>query len=110
MHGPNYKLRALLIMLTALGVCGCAFVQVTDAGAGVAQATATDVVNCQDIGEVVATTKDKVVVRRGATKVAQELIDLARNQAASMGANAIVPTSPVENGVQKFRAYLCEDN
>ena len=49
----------------------------------------------------------KVLIERGSSKVQQELIDLARNQAATMGANAIVPSGEPVDGSQKFRAYLC---
>ena len=100
-------LQTITLILTAGATVGCAFVQVSDAGATVAQATSTDVVNCEEKGEIVTNTRSKVLIERGSTKVQQELIDLARNQAATMGANAIVPSGEPVDGSQKFRAYLC---
>ena len=90
-----------------LTLTGCAFVQVSEEGAAVTQATAPDVLNCTDVGTVQSQTQSRVLIERGSDKVKQELIDLARNQAASMGANAIVPIGEPENGRQSFRAYKC---
>ncbi len=100
------KLASLVMLAAAAG--GCTFVQVSDKGADVVQANSADVQNCRDVGEVVARTRSRVLVQRGDVKVRQELIDLARNQAAELGANAIVPAGPHEKGVQTFRAYACE--
>ena len=101
--------RNLLAPLAALIVLGgCSFVQLSDAGAGVAQLGAADAVNCTDMGTVSANTRDKVVVNRSRAQVQEELIVLARNEAAGLGANAIVPLGQPENGSQQFRAYRCD--
>jgi len=86
---------------------GCSFVQLTDAGSEVAQASAADVTNCEDAGIVTSNTKSKVVVNRRRAKVQEELIVLARNRAAELGATAIVPEGDPNNGTQRFRAYTC---
>ncbi len=96
-----------LVYLTVLLLAGCSFVQLTDGGRAVVQAGAGDVANCESLGVVSATTQSKVVLERGSEKVAEELIVLARNQAATLGANAIVPIGPIDNGSQNFRAYRC---
>ena len=92
---------------TLLLVSACSFVKVTDAGSQVAQATPTDVVNCQEVGEVESQTTAKVLFNRNKTSVQQELIDLARDQAARLGANAIVPLGQPVDGHQTFKAYIC---
>ncbi len=97
-----------LVLCATTAAGGCQFVQVSDKGANVKQATSADVVNCRNVGQVVATTQARVLIKRGDVKVRQELIDLARNQAAELGANAIVPVAPHENGKQTFRAYACD--
>lgn len=97
----------IVLLLTAFTLSGCAFVQVSEEGATVAQASATDVVNCTEVGTVDSQTQSRVLLERGSAKVKQELIDLARNQAANMGANAIVAIGEPENGRQSFRAYKC---
>ncbi len=101
-------IRLVTITSATLMLCSCSFVQLTEAGNNVAQATATDVINCRDIGEVETQTKDRVVIKRGSSKVQEELIVLARNRAGAMGANAIVPVGEPIEGVQRFRAYQCD--
>ena len=102
------KIVTLIVStLCVLGLSGCSFVQLTDEGSLVVQANETDVGQCQNLGIVSATTKDKVVMQRGAAKVAEELLVLARNEAAKLGANAIVAMGPAKNGEQSFRAYRC---
>ncbi len=100
------KRLALLPLFTLLGACS--FVQLSDAGHGVAQMEPADIANCSEVGEVSSQTRSKVVVNRGNAKVREELLVLARNEAAGLGANAIVPIGEPENGQQRFRAYRCE--
>ena len=96
-----------VFLFAALALSGCAFVQVSEEGATVTQASVTDVVNCTEVGNIDSQTQSRVLLERGSAKVKQELIDLARNQAASMGANAIVAIGEPEQGRQSFRAYKC---
>jgi hypothetical protein len=46
-------------------------------------------------------------IDRSKAKWAGELVDLARNKAATMGGDTIVAEWPVENGSQTFRVYKC---
>ncbi len=87
---------------------GCTFVQLTDAGANVAQMGPGDVANCQDRGLISTQTKAKVVINRNKQAVLEELTVLARNEAATLGANAIVPIGEPDKGTLRFRAYLCQ--
>jgi uncharacterized protein DUF4156 len=96
------------LMITVLVLSGCTFVQLSDDGAGVAQLGPGDVANCQDKGLISTQTKAKMIINRGREAVAEELTVLARNEAASLGANAIVPIGEPDNGKQRFRAYLCD--
>jgi hypothetical protein len=51
---------------------------------------------------------DKVAgVRRGYTTVAEELATLARNSAAQLGGDTVVPTSEIVDGTQTFAVYNC---
>ena len=99
--------RYMLIVPLALAVSACSFVQLSDAGAGVAQVGSADVQNCTAVGVVSASTQSKVVVARGDVKVREELLVLARNQAGDLGANAIVPIDQPKDGKQSFRAFRC---
>ena len=97
------------VLITILAVAGsaCSFVKVSDAGASVTQASAPDVINCKNLGVIESNTRAKVLFKRNSATVRQELIDLARDQAAGMGANAIVPLGEPVEGRQKFTAYRC---
>jgi hypothetical protein len=90
---------------------GCALVELTPAGAGVRLATADAVASCQSLGKVTASVMDKVTfVPRDADAVADDLKITARNAAAGMGADSIVPASKIEEGKQTFEAYRCLRN
>jgi hypothetical protein len=65
------------------------------------------VANCTLVGDVSSQTKDKVVVERNSANVKQELIVLARNRAAELGATDLVETGDVANGTASFKAYRC---
>ena len=101
-------MRHVFVITIALMTSACTFVQLSDAGAGVAQLGPGDVANCQDKGVVSTQTKAKMIISRGREAVQEELNVLARNEAANLGANAIVPIGDPENGSQRFRAYLCQ--
>ena len=103
------KLILLALIGTVTGSLGaCSFVKVSDTGATVTQANSPDVVNCRSLGEVESQTRAKVLLNRNRNSVRQELIDLARNQASGMGANAIVPVGQPIDGKQKFNVYKCD--
>lgn len=100
-------MRNGLPLALALLLAACSFVQVTEQGATVAQANGPDVSHCTFIGRIDSQTRAKVLIDRSPEAVQQELADLARNQAAGMGANAIVAIGEPENGAQSYRAYRC---
>lgn len=97
------------LLIAAAALTACTWIKLTEAGAGVEQATADQVADCRKVGDVSASTQDRVIVERGRGKVAEELIVLARNEAATLGGNAIVPKGPMVDGRQDFEAYRCDD-
>jgi hypothetical protein len=99
--------RTLLTALLVAPLAGCTWVKLTDAGAGVASATPPPITGCLLFGNVSATTQDRLVLQRGRGKVAEELIVLARNEAASLGGDTIVPAGPMAEGRQNFDVYRC---
>lgn len=100
-------IRCLGTLLLGLTLTGCAFVSLTEAGSKVAQSSAQDVTNCTLVGDVSSQTKDKVLVDRNTGKVKEELIVLARNRAANLGATDLVETG-VEGGSATFQAFRCD--
>lgn len=87
----------------------CTWTPVTAEGAQVQLASAKFVEGCQSIGKTRAKTADSVgIFARSEEKIRDELISLARNQAAEMGATTISPLGPVEDGAQTFGVYVCK--
>ena len=98
--------RALLLG-ALVTLTGCTWVKLSDAGAAVTLAETESVAACQHVGMVTTQTRHKVVMERGDASVHEELLVLARNQAAALGANVIVAMGPPSKGNQDFAAYSC---
>lgn len=100
------KIIALLASLIAL--TGCTWVKVTPEGAAVQVLSIDDVSSCTSLGKVNAMSRAKVAgVSRSETKLATELETIARNNAATMGANAIAANGEINGNQQEFRAFQC---
>lgn len=108
---PYFSRKSLLASAASLlcvTLAGCNFVSLTDAGSQVAQYAPTDIAGCTFVGTVSSKTQDKVVVSRGNDKVREELIVIARNRAADLGATGIVAERQDTDGQQDFKAYRCD--
>jgi hypothetical protein len=100
--------RIILFLSLSTIVSGCTWVSLTSAGEGVRLMGAVNVGNCQRIGGTTARTLNEVArVDRSGEKLQGELITLARNEAATMGGNAIIPESVIQNGAQSFGVFSC---
>ena len=99
------KLFTGLLVIPFLG--GCTWVNLSDEGKNVAVLTSEEVNECIRVGETTVSVVDKVVFRRSADKVEIELETLARNGAAERGSDAIVATSPVQDGTRGYNIYRC---
>ena len=95
-------------LLLGLSLSGCTYVSLSEAGSGVNQSSLEAVSECTLVGDVSSQTKDKVLLDRNNGKVKQELIVLARNRAAELGATDLVQTGSVEGGSASFKAYRCD--
>lgn len=99
--------RAAVVLALPLALGACTWVKVTEAGGRVAQRTAEEVSSCRKLGQASVQTTDKVILARDTRTVQAEVIALAKNQAGSMGGNAIVPASALAGGSQSFDVYSC---
>jgi len=100
------KFYLFLISLTAS--LGLGFVDLTEEGSKVRQAQAEEVDSCNKVGQGSATTRSKrVFFKRRNDNVQEELVGLARNEAAKLGANTVVPDEISEDGTMKWSGYLC---
>jgi hypothetical protein len=103
---PSRTVVALVFLF--IGLSGCTWVKLTTGGEQVAVASRADPA-CKKLGATTSIGVSEVAsVDRNEAKVATELETLARNQAAGMGGNTIVPDGPVtKEGQQTFSVYQC---
>ena len=102
--------RTLLVVIALVSLLtGCTWVKLTGEGEKVVVLEKAFSA-CKKLGTTTSNGKaDIASVDRKKTKVATELETLARNQAATMGGNAVVAQGPVtEEGQQTFAVYHCE--
>jgi hypothetical protein len=102
-------MRSLLPVLLAAALAGgCSLVELTPAGAGVRLASREAVVTCTNAGRITADVIAKVGFLPRHPDAVQDNINVtARNAAADMGADTIVPASGVADGKQTFDVYRC---
>lgn len=100
------KIIATAAMVLTLSAC--TWVQVTPGGEAVRLVqNKGEVSDCKELGTTTSSVMSKFFVERDPKEVARELADLARNSAAEMGGDTIVPISAVENGQRTFGIYQC---
>lgn len=103
--------KTLLIITLSLLVSACTWVKITAEGEKVRVLTAEEASKCKKMGKTTVSLKDKIAgISRNKEKVKLELETLARNQAAKMGGDTIVPTSEIESGEQVFTVFKCVPN
>lgn len=100
--------KLIITAAITLSLSACSWVKVTTAGQAVRLVqTKNDVSSCKELGATTASVMDKFFIERSRDKVARELADLARNTAAEMGGDTIVPISVIEDGKRTFGVYKC---
>lgn len=104
----NRKLFVMVVLLSGL-VSACTWVKLDSNASNVHVVGQANLAGCERLGWVAATTRSELVfdIQRSPTKVKTELETMARNQAASRGADSIIATSDVQNGKQQFDIYRC---
>ncbi len=106
---PGLLCTRMLLLLPAIAVSGgCSFTKLTEGGANVRPATATEVGSCTGLGKVTASVAHQVgFIRRSDGAVRDNVYDTAKNSAAGMGGDTIVPVSELKDGKQIFEIYRC---
>ena len=101
------------VIICALGaailVSGCATLKLTEGGNKVRVLDPAEVTSCKNLGRTNTSVTARVVFERPAEAVAEELETVARNSAANMGGDTIVPLTVIEDGKQTFVVYKCVD-
>jgi len=101
-------LRPLLLAL-CLPLAACSWgIKLDSGGEKVRTAWNGDVAGCRDVGKVTVSVLDHVgPMDRNGIKVRDELEVMARNEAASLGADTIKPLGDPRDGEQGWAAYHC---
>jgi hypothetical protein len=101
--------RAAALAAIGVALSGCDWAPLTRGGEEVLVARPEQVQPCRRIGETTSTTKYMVAgVNRDPVTVSQELQNLARNAAAGMKGDTIVPIGEPWWGEQRFTVYRCQ--
>lgn len=108
-RGLSIARTSAAVLALALFTNACTWVKLTEQGKAVRVAKPGEVAGCEHLGEASAHVLDKVTfVKRSRDKQAEEVATLARNEAAEMGGDTIVPLSELENGRRSFAVYRCK--
>ncbi|HRB97068.1 MAG TPA: DUF4156 domain-containing protein [Nitrosomonas sp.] len=100
--------KIVVVVCVGFILSSCTWVRVTSQGEGVRLVQSAKAVEpCKKIGKVNTKVVSEVVFNRDAEKVAGELADLARNEAATLGGDTIVPTSEIIDGRRSYDVYQC---
>ena len=102
-------IRLFLVTLAiAFTIAGCSWVELNEGGEKVRLLSEQEVVKCQFKGNTTVSVTDKLVgVRRHDEAIQQELVVLARNSAANMQGDTIVPLGDEADGRRRFAVYRC---
>ena len=103
----SYSKLALFLLSAAL--LNCTWVDLSEDGSQVELISLEKAKKCEKLGTTTASVLDNVgPFSRKQTKVEDELIRLAKNQAALMDGNALAAAGNVIDGMQMFEIYRCD--
>ncbi len=103
--------KCVSISLISLLMAGCGasnWVQLTSEGQQVRLALPAEVSNCRRVGTSNTSALNRIgFLQRGSQKLQDELVTLARNEAADIGGNRVVAESTINDGSQTFGVFRC---
>ena len=100
--------RAVVAFATCALLGACTWVEPDAHGREVRVAYDSDLSACRKRGEVTVSVKHSIAgIERNAIKVRDELESLARNEAATLGADTVQALAPPVDGEQRFGAWIC---
>ncbi len=103
------SLSCLVVVLFTVVASGCSIREaITPEGKMVYFATASEITNCQHLGntKIVLGVATRVALNKPET-LANEIANEVRNFAAQVGADTLVPAEKSGSGAQVFRLYVC---
>ena len=100
--------KLLTGILIVVMISACSWVKLTPSGEKVRVLSISEVGSCKKLGKTKTMLKDKIAgIKRNAAKVKKEMETLARNSAADMAGDTVVPVSEIKDGEQVFDVYRC---
>ena len=104
------KISLALLIMSGLLVSGCASIKLSETGEKVRVLAPDEISSCRELGKTNTSVTAKVLgVDRPLETLEKELALIARNSAANMGGDTIVPLTVVEDGKQSFVVFKCID-
>ncbi|HYE37466.1 DUF4156 domain-containing protein [Methylocaldum sp.] len=101
-------LMVLCGITMVFSVSGCTWVELKPQGEKIRMLTPPEVGRCKYLGRITSNTAATIGIFARSKNTVQEEVDrLARNNAADMGGDTIVPTGPLIDGEQSFNVYRC---
>jgi hypothetical protein len=99
----------LMAVVAAVALSGCSWgIKLNKAGRQVRTAWNGNVSSCRELGKVTVSVMDRIgPIDRNDIKVRDELEVMARNEAATMGADTVKPLGEPNGGTQSWGAYHC---
>ncbi len=99
---------AVTLVVISLVLAGCQFVPLTPSGEKARVLSAAEVQQCKKMGNTTVSVKGDILGHeRQESVVSAELERLARNNAAAMGGDTVVPASDIIQGTQLYNIYKC---
>jgi len=95
------------IVSAALLLSACSSLQLTKGGDKVRVLDPDEISSCKNLGRTNTSVTARVIVERPTETIARELQIVARNSAARMGGDTIVPLTVIAEGQQTFVVYKC---
>jgi hypothetical protein len=97
-------------IVLSIALAGCNWVVLNPEGKRVRVASSSsNVVGCEPKGEITASVRDRIAfMDREPAKVADEVEALARNEAANLGADTILPQGEVVDGGRTYSSFRCK--
>ncbi len=101
-------MKKVSIALLCLSLSACAWVTLTPGGEKVRVLDASEVATCKELGSTTVSSAAKVAgINRNEERVEKELAMLARNAAANMDGDTVVPITAVQEGQRTYAVYKC---
>ena len=95
------------IVSAAILLSACSSLQLSEGGEKVRVLEPSEISSCKNLGRTNTSVTDRLILERPADTIARELEIVARNSAARMGGDTIVPLTVIEGGQQTFVVYKC---